>query len=84
MMQEYSMSNEEHKLYNIIDGQKCPPQEGKYLSKCNPATGTELYKIPQSTKEDVDRAVFHLFDRDLNPKPAYEAIYNAASCCDCL
>ena len=51
------MSNGNQKLYNIIDGQKCPPREGQYLSKCNPATGTELYKIPQSTKEDVDGAV---------------------------
>ncbi|MAW39816.1 MAG: 1,4-beta-xylanase [Kiritimatiellaceae bacterium] len=25
-----------------------------------------------------------LFDRDLNPKPAYEAVYNVPSCCDCM
>jgi aminomuconate-semialdehyde/2-hydroxymuconate-6-semialdehyde dehydrogenase len=44
-------------LYNMIDGQRCSPAEGGYISKTNPATGMELYKIPQSSKVDVDRAV---------------------------
>ena len=51
------MSNEGNLLYNIIDGQKCQPRQGQYISKINPATGLELYKIPQSTKEDVEQAV---------------------------
>ena len=44
-------------LYNVIDGQKSLPIGGGYISKMNPATGQELYKIPQSTEEDVNKAV---------------------------
>ena len=44
-------------LYNVIDGQKHTPIDGGYISKMNPATGEELHKIPQSTKEDVNKAV---------------------------
>jgi betaine-aldehyde dehydrogenase len=43
-------------LENFIDGERVP-SEGETESVLNPATGEELARAPQSTVEDVDRAV---------------------------
>ncbi|GMB09507.1 aldehyde dehydrogenase [Thermolongibacillus altinsuensis] len=42
---------------NFIDGEWVPSVSGKFSTNVNPATGEILGKAPQSTKEDVDRAV---------------------------
>jgi alpha-ketoglutaric semialdehyde dehydrogenase len=42
---------------NFIDGEWVPSVSGKFSTNVNPATGEILGKVPQSTKEDVDRAV---------------------------
>jgi alpha-ketoglutaric semialdehyde dehydrogenase len=42
---------------NFIDGEWVPSASGKFSTNVNPATGEILGKVPQSTKEDVDRAV---------------------------
>jgi betaine-aldehyde dehydrogenase len=43
-------------LQNFIDGERVP-SEGESEPVLNPATGEELARAPQSTAEDVDRAV---------------------------
>jgi betaine-aldehyde dehydrogenase len=44
-------------LSNFIDGERVPSGSGDSESVLNPATGEELARAPQSSAEDVDRAV---------------------------
>ena len=44
-------------LQNFIDGELVPSQGGDTEPVLNPATGAELARAPQSSAEDVDRAV---------------------------
>src|SRR5271170_1059584 len=44
-------------LQNFIDGERVPSQGGDTEPVLNPATGAELTRAPQSSAEDVDRAV---------------------------
>lgn len=45
------------KLENFIGGEFLPPLSGKYLDNVNPATGQVSGTIPDSTKEDIDKAL---------------------------
>jgi betaine-aldehyde dehydrogenase len=45
------------KVQNFIDGEFVDPAEGGTEEVLNPATGEAIAEAPQSTKEDVDRAV---------------------------
>ena len=40
-----------------IDGEFVDPRTDAYLGSVNPATGDELYRVPDAGAEDVDRAV---------------------------
>lgn len=42
---------------NLIDGELVAPAEGGYIDDVGPATGEVIARIPESGKEDVDRAV---------------------------
>ncbi|MBI5105446.1 MAG: gamma-aminobutyraldehyde dehydrogenase [Solirubrobacterales bacterium] len=44
-------------LQNFIDGELVDPAEGRTTPVLNPATGDEIAQAPDSTGEDVDRAV---------------------------
>jgi betaine-aldehyde dehydrogenase len=44
-------------LQNFIDGERVPAQAERDEPVLNPATGEELVRAPQSSVEDVDRAV---------------------------
>ncbi|MDQ1702742.1 MAG: betaine-aldehyde dehydrogenase [Frankiaceae bacterium] len=44
-------------LQNFIDGESVDPATGQTTPVLNPATGEEIAQAPDSTKEDVDRAV---------------------------
>ncbi|MFM8433433.1 MAG: aldehyde dehydrogenase [Bacteroidota bacterium] len=44
------------RIANLINGQLVPPVTGEYLDNINPATGEIYSLIPDSGKEDVDRA----------------------------
>jgi betaine-aldehyde dehydrogenase len=44
-------------LQNFIDGERVPAQAERDEPVLNPATGEELVRAPQSSAEDVDRAV---------------------------
>lgn len=45
------------KLSNYINGSFQAPKEGKYIDNINPADGTIVNLIPESTVSDVDEAV---------------------------
>lgn len=45
------------KISNLINGKLVPPSSGGYIDNVNPATGEVYSFIPDSGKEDVDRAV---------------------------
>lgn len=45
------------KLKNVIDGRLCDPCDKKYISNINPADGTTISMIPESTNADVCSAV---------------------------
>jgi acyl-CoA reductase-like NAD-dependent aldehyde dehydrogenase len=42
---------------NFVDGREIEAGRGELLDVCNPATGEVIAKIPNSTAEDVDRAM---------------------------
>lgn len=42
---------------NFIQGEWCPPVEGKYIETYCPSTGTPLALLPASTKNDINKAV---------------------------
>lgn len=44
-------------LSNFIDGEHAEPADGSYLEVVNPATGEQIASAPESSVEDVDRAV---------------------------
>jgi betaine-aldehyde dehydrogenase len=44
-------------LKNFVDGEFVDPAEGRTSAVINPATGEEIARAPDSTAEDVDRAV---------------------------
>jgi aminomuconate-semialdehyde/2-hydroxymuconate-6-semialdehyde dehydrogenase len=44
------------KIQNYINGQFVNPIQGKYLDNFNPAIGKVYGQIPNSTKEDVEKA----------------------------
>jgi betaine-aldehyde dehydrogenase len=44
-------------LKNFVDGEFVDPAEGRTSAVINPATGEEIAQAPDSTAEDVDRAV---------------------------
>jgi betaine-aldehyde dehydrogenase len=44
-------------LKNFIDGEFVDPADGRTSAVINPATGEEIAQAPDSTSEDVDRAV---------------------------
>ena len=44
-------------LENYIAGELLPPVSKAYLGNVNPSTGIEYSKIPDSDKEDVEKAV---------------------------
>jgi aminomuconate-semialdehyde/2-hydroxymuconate-6-semialdehyde dehydrogenase len=48
---------EQFKIQNFIDGEFVPPVGGKYLDNIEPATGQPYSLVPDSTAEDVERAV---------------------------
>lgn len=45
------------KIQNFIDGQYCAPHSEKYFDNIEPATGKVYSLIPDSTNEDVEKAV---------------------------
>jgi aminomuconate-semialdehyde/2-hydroxymuconate-6-semialdehyde dehydrogenase len=45
------------RILNFIDGEFVEPQSGRYLDNIEPATGKPYSQVPDSGKEDVDRAV---------------------------
>lgn len=45
------------RIENFIDGVFHAPALGKYIPNINPATGQQYSETPNSTKEDVDKAV---------------------------
>jgi aldehyde dehydrogenase (NAD+) len=45
-------------MKNFIDGNWTDPKNGESLSKFDPCTGKEAYKVPNSTREDVEAAVY--------------------------
>ena len=45
------------RLSNYINGQPVAPAQGNYLENINPADGSVISLIPQSTSEDVAAAV---------------------------
>jgi len=51
-----SGSSESLVIHNFIDGQFLPPSNGTYIDNFNPATGQVYGKIPDSGKEDIDKA----------------------------
>jgi betaine-aldehyde dehydrogenase len=54
---EAAMATATHTLQNFIDGAFVDPAEGRTTAVLNPATGEEIAQAPDSSKEDVDRAV---------------------------
>ncbi|KAJ2846113.1 hypothetical protein IWW36_004500 [Coemansia brasiliensis] len=46
------------KILNYIGGKHVPPVSGQYLQSYNPATGDKLTMVPDSSKIDIDNAVF--------------------------
>src|SRR3984885_1179637 len=42
---------------NFVDGREIEASRGEMLDVRNPATGDVIAKIPNSTKEDIDRAM---------------------------
>jgi len=46
-----------HIVKNFIDGKFVEPINGKYMDNYNPASGKVYGKVPDSDKEDIDRAV---------------------------
>lgn len=44
-------------IFNYIDGAHVPPAGGAYLANVNPAEGSIYSQVPDSDKQDVDRAV---------------------------
>lgn len=46
-----------HKLKNYINGKLVTPLDGNYIENIEPATGTEYSLVPDSDKQDVDKAV---------------------------
>ncbi|HZC29113.1 MAG TPA: aldehyde dehydrogenase family protein, partial [Gaiellaceae bacterium] len=44
-------------LKNFVDGEFVDPAEGRTSAVVNPSTGEEIAQAPDSTAEDVDRAV---------------------------
>jgi betaine-aldehyde dehydrogenase len=60
-------------LRNFIDGAFADPAEGATTAVLNPATGEEIARAPDSSREDVDRAVAAAraaFDGWMNTTPA--------------
>ncbi len=62
------------KKKNFINGEWCPPAEGKYIETRCPSTGKPLALLPASNNKDVDKAVGaarHAFESgqwsELNP-----------------
>jgi aminomuconate-semialdehyde/2-hydroxymuconate-6-semialdehyde dehydrogenase len=51
------MPAEQIKIQNYIDGEFVAPIGGKYLDNIEPATGQPYSLVPDSTSEDVERAV---------------------------
>lgn len=45
------------KLKNFINGEFCSPQNDKYIAKVSPATGEEIYELPNSDELDVVAAI---------------------------
>lgn len=45
------------RLQNFIDGEYVDPKSGKYFPKINPATGKEIYELPDSNEMDVVSAI---------------------------
>jgi aminomuconate-semialdehyde/2-hydroxymuconate-6-semialdehyde dehydrogenase len=45
------------RLQNFIDGAYCDPEKGQYMDNFEPATGEVYAEIPNSTAEDIERAV---------------------------
>jgi acyl-CoA reductase-like NAD-dependent aldehyde dehydrogenase len=45
------------KLQNYVNGKFQDPKDGKYIDNINPADGTVVNLIPESTATDVDEAV---------------------------
>jgi betaine-aldehyde dehydrogenase len=71
------MATATHTLQNFIDGQFVDPSEGRTTPVLNPATGEEIAQAPDSTKEDVDRAVGAAraaFDSWANTTPGERAL----------
>lgn len=44
-------------FHNYINGELCTPNNNSYLNNINPATGKVFAKIPNSDKNDVEKAV---------------------------
>lgn len=49
--------SEKQKLANFINGEYVAPAGGKYFDSFNPATGEAYALVPDSDKNDIDRAV---------------------------
>lgn len=56
-------------IYNFINGEFVPPEDGKYADTLNPSTGEALCKYPLSTAVDLGKAVeaansaYHLWSK---------------------
>jgi aminomuconate-semialdehyde/2-hydroxymuconate-6-semialdehyde dehydrogenase len=50
-------SDSSFNLLNFINGNFVKPIDGHYVESVNPATGTPLYKLPDSRSSDVESAI---------------------------
>lgn len=44
-------------IYNFINGEFVPPEDGRFADTLNPSTGEVLCKYPLSTVKDLEKAV---------------------------
>jgi acyl-CoA reductase-like NAD-dependent aldehyde dehydrogenase len=57
MLDNHSKASSVDTHLNFVDGGEVEPHGGELIDVRNPATGEVLARIPNSTKEDVDRAM---------------------------